>query len=73
MDIKQKQFLGEKVPESDYKVIEYNSTETYTKITWVNAEGRIARSREIFTGVAFADKGTISTTIDDTKTVIIRY
>ena len=67
-----KRYLDQKVPIASYKVIEQNASETYMKISIVS-NNLTTSSKVIYQGVALVDIDTIDTTIDDSKTIIIRY
>lgn len=55
-----------------YKLVEYNSTETYNKITLLDADQNVISVKEIFLGVTIANIPTISTVIDVSKNIIIK-
>jgi len=66
-------YLGENISQGSYKVVEYNSTRTYMKVTNYDSNLRVLNTpREVFEGVALADIDSISKTIDITKTLIIK-
>ncbi len=55
-----------------YKLVEYNSTETYNKISLLDADENLISFKEIYTGVTIADIPTISKIIDVSKNIIIK-
>lgn len=67
-------YLGSKNIQGTYKVIEYNSTKTYFKISWYRPDKTIiSKPMEYFKGVGLADIDSISKTIDSSLTEIIKY
>ncbi len=55
-----------------YKLVEYNSAETYNKISLLDADENLISFKEIYTGVSIADIPTISKIIDVSKNIIIK-
>ncbi len=58
---------------SDYKLIEYNAAGTFIRVSLLDADLKVIKVlREVYYGVVPSSIGTIDTTIDTTKNIIIR-
>ncbi len=73
MNINLQRLIDQNIQQSEYKVIEYNSDETYIRISYYNAKKVIVGvPKEIFKGVSIANIDTISKIIDSSKTYIVK-
>jgi len=66
-------FLSDKGASAAFKVTEYNSAETYIKVSWYSKTKTILSSKDIYFGVHLDNIDSIDKNIDDSKTIVIKY